>query len=82
MLAERQLEMIRRMAALDPPPAFIGGFAEDALLAGTVLRIGIAAQGSFGELSQTQISSASQLREAFFPGRADAELAPAIELLR
>jgi hypothetical protein len=26
------------MAALDPPPAFMGGFAEDALAAGTVTR--------------------------------------------
>jgi hypothetical protein len=37
-LADRQLEMLRRMAALDPPPVFMGGFAEDALAAGTVTR--------------------------------------------
>jgi hypothetical protein len=29
-LATRQLKTLRRMAALDPPPCFIGGFAEDA----------------------------------------------------
>jgi hypothetical protein len=37
-LAERQLELLRRMAALDPAPCFIGGYAEDSLLAGTVTR--------------------------------------------
>jgi hypothetical protein len=37
-LAERQLAMLRRMAALDPAPVFIGGYAEDALAAGTVTR--------------------------------------------
>jgi hypothetical protein len=38
MLAEAQLELLRRMAALDPAPCLIGGYAEDALLAGTVTR--------------------------------------------
>jgi ketosteroid isomerase-like protein len=37
-LEERQLEMLRRMAGLDPPPVFMGGYAEDALLAGAVTR--------------------------------------------
>ena len=37
-LPEQQLEMIRRMAALDPAPYFMGGYAEDALLAGSVTR--------------------------------------------
>ena len=37
-LAERQLETLQRMAALDPPPVFMGGYAEDALVAGTVTR--------------------------------------------
>jgi hypothetical protein len=37
-LAGAQLELLRRMAALDPPPCLIGGYAEDALLAGTVTR--------------------------------------------
>jgi hypothetical protein len=35
--ADRQagyLELLRRLARLDPPPAVMGGFAEDALLAG------------------------------------------------
>jgi hypothetical protein len=37
-LTEEQLELLRRMAALDPPPCLIGGYAEDALVAGTVTR--------------------------------------------
>jgi hypothetical protein len=37
-LAEEQLELLRRMAALEPAPCLIGGYAEDALLAGTVTR--------------------------------------------
>jgi hypothetical protein len=37
-LAEAQLELLRRLAALDPAPCLIGGYAEDALLAGTVTR--------------------------------------------
>ena len=31
--------MLQRMAALDPPPCFMGGYAEDALLAGSVTRL-------------------------------------------
>jgi hypothetical protein len=198
-LAERQLEMLRRMAALDPPPVFMGGYAEDALTAGTVtrphedfdwmfprselrlrrtqaeqlgftgfetwgeaapgepfylfswapddvrldlgvadqedeglwvkvhklsfevegkeapagyrlrlpddtfehpsveiagivirtvsplalyqLQVGIAGQGSFGRLSETQQRATDRLREAFFPGRSEADLAPAVEPL-
>jgi hypothetical protein len=37
-LTERQLELLRRMAALEPRPVLMGGYAEDALLAGTVTR--------------------------------------------
>jgi hypothetical protein len=37
-LAKEQLEVLRRMAALEPAPCLIGGYAEDALLAGTVTR--------------------------------------------
>jgi hypothetical protein len=37
-LAEGQLELLRRMAAVEPAPCLIGGYAEDALLAGTVTR--------------------------------------------
>lgn len=37
-LAKRQLDLIAKLAALDPPPSFMGGFAEDAVLAGTVTR--------------------------------------------
>jgi hypothetical protein len=37
-LAAAQLELLRRMAALNPAPCLIGGYAEDALLAGTVTR--------------------------------------------
>jgi hypothetical protein len=45
------------------------------------LRVGIASQGSFGELSETQLRSAKRLRETFFPGRTEAELAPRIQPL-
>jgi hypothetical protein len=37
-LAEAQFELLRRMAELQPAPFLIGGYAEDALLAGTVTR--------------------------------------------
>jgi hypothetical protein len=37
-LAARQFALLRRMAALEPAPCFIGGYAEDALLAGRVTR--------------------------------------------
>lgn len=37
-LQDRQLELIERMAALDPPPWFMGGRAEDAVLAGEATR--------------------------------------------
>ena len=37
-LAEQQLDLLRRMAALAPAPCIMGGYAEDALLAGTVTR--------------------------------------------
>jgi hypothetical protein len=37
-LAEQQLELIGRMTELEPSPCFIGGYAEDALLAGRVTR--------------------------------------------
>jgi hypothetical protein len=37
-LAEQQLGLLKRMANLDPPPCVMGGYAEDALLAGTVTR--------------------------------------------
>jgi hypothetical protein len=37
-LTARQLDLLRRMSQLDPPPCIWGGYAEDALLAGTVTR--------------------------------------------
>ena len=37
-LTARQLDLLRRMAELDPQPCVFGGYAEDALLAGTVTR--------------------------------------------
>jgi hypothetical protein len=37
-LRHRQLELIARLAALEPTPSFMGGYAEDALLAGSVTR--------------------------------------------
>ena len=36
--AKRQLELVARIAGLEPAIAFFGGFAEDAVLAGTVTR--------------------------------------------
>jgi hypothetical protein len=45
------------------------------------IRAGIAARGSFGELSPTQRASLRTLRERFFPDRTEAELAPQIEPL-
>jgi hypothetical protein len=38
MNLDAQRAMLARMAGLDPPPFSMGGFAEDALLAGTVTR--------------------------------------------
>jgi len=37
-LTAAQLELLQRMSELDPPPCVFGGYAEDALLAGTVTR--------------------------------------------
>ena len=37
-LARRQLNLLERMAALEPEPFIMGGFAEDALLTGSVTR--------------------------------------------
>jgi hypothetical protein len=37
-LTARQFELIATLAALEPPPWFMGGYAEDALLAGAVTR--------------------------------------------
>ena len=37
-LSSRQLDLLRRMAELTPAPCVMGGFAEDALLAGTPTR--------------------------------------------
>ena len=37
-LQDRQLELVERMAGLDPPPWFMGGWVEDAVLAGEVTR--------------------------------------------
>jgi hypothetical protein len=45
------------------------------------LRIGIASQGSFGELNEKQRASLRRLKEFFFPDRSEEELAPSIEPL-
>ena len=42
------------------------------------LRVGIASQGSFGELSDRQRAQSRRLREALLEGRSDAQLAPPI----
>ena len=36
LLTAAQLDLLRRMSELDPPPVVFSGHAEDALLAGTV----------------------------------------------
>jgi hypothetical protein len=46
------------------------------------LRAGIASQGSFGPLSEQQLSTRAQLRETSFPNRSEAELLPRTEPLR
>lgn len=45
------------------------------------LRVGIAAQGSFGELGEKQLRAMSALKERFFPDRSDRELMPRVEPL-
>jgi hypothetical protein len=45
------------------------------------LRAGIASRGSFGPLSERQLDAMARLRERFFPGRTEAELAPRVEAL-
>jgi Aminoglycoside-2''-adenylyltransferase len=37
-LARRQFDLIVKVAALEPAPRFMGGYAEDAILAGSVTR--------------------------------------------
>jgi hypothetical protein len=46
------------------------------------MRVGFSSQGSFGKLTEKQLSSASRLRERFFPDHSEAELAPFIEPLK
>ena len=45
------------------------------------LRVGISRQGAFGELTEKQLLSEARLRETFFPGRSEDELAPVVERL-
>jgi hypothetical protein len=45
------------------------------------MRVGIASQGTFGELSNHHRERSRRLREAFFAGRSEADLEPAIERL-
>jgi hypothetical protein len=63
------------------PPAQLDGIALRVAspLALYQLRAAIAAKGSFGPLSETQRRSLNSLRESFFHGRAEDELAPRIE---
>jgi hypothetical protein len=46
------------------------------------MRLGIAGQGSVGELTEKQVASMRRLKERFFPDRTDDELAPRVEPLR
>jgi hypothetical protein len=65
----------------DHPPVDIDGIPIRVAspLALYQLRVGIASQGSFGELSDRHREQSRRLREAFLEGRSDAELAPPIE---
>jgi hypothetical protein len=65
------------------PPARLDGIEVRVAspLALCQIRIGIAGRGSFGPLSAQQRASLRRLREAFFPGRGEDELAPSIEPL-
>jgi hypothetical protein len=45
------------------------------------MRVGISSWGSFGRLTEKQLASARRLRDRFFPGRSEAELAPVVEPL-
>jgi hypothetical protein len=95
-LEEQQLQMLRRMATLDPPhgmrlpadlfdqpPARLDDIRirVAAPLALYHMREGIAAQGSFGEPSERQRESAGALREELLLGMTDAELEPTVERL-
>ena len=65
------------------PPATLEGIEVHVAspLALYQIRVGIASQGSFGALSQAQVATARRLRQRFFPGAGEADLAPAIEPL-
>ncbi len=67
----------------DHPPVEIDGIPIRVAspLALYQLRVGIASQGSFGELSDRHRETSRRLNEAFLGGRHDAELAPPIEKL-
>jgi hypothetical protein len=45
------------------------------------MRVGIAAQGSFGKLGEKHLRAMAALKERFFPDRSDDELMPRIEPL-
>jgi hypothetical protein len=81
-LEEQQLQMLRRMATLDPPPCFMGGYAEDALLAGTLTR----PHEDFDWLLprrelELRAGVRAGLREELLSGMTDAELEPTVERL-
>jgi hypothetical protein len=65
----------------DHPPAVLDGIAVRAVspLALYQFRVGIAAQGSFGPLSERHMRTSLRVREKLLPDRSDAELAPTIE---
>lgn len=65
------------------PPVQLDGIAVAVVspLAVYQIRAGIAAQGSFGELSERHRETSRLLRESFFPGRTQDELQPPIEPL-
>jgi hypothetical protein len=68
----------------DHPPATLDGITVRPIspLALYQLRVGIAGQGSFGELGEKQLRSLRSLKERYFPDRSEDELRPRIEPLR
>lgn len=69
---------------LDQPQATIDGVRVRPVSPLTLyqMRIGIASQGSFGELGEKQLNSLKRLKDRFYPGKSDEELMPQIEKIK
>ena len=68
----------------DHPPIELGGIPIHVVspLALYQLRLGIAARGSFGDLSERQRAASRALRDTFFAHSSDEDLTPRIARLR